>query len=151
MKQFQKYIPGILVCLSIAIPSWILGKAFPIIGSPVFGILFGMIITLLFPKLTSGGLNNGIKYTSKKILQFAVILLGFEMNLYSIIEVGGQSLFVMLFTLSAAFATAYLVGKALKITPNTTILIGVGTSICGGSEIGRASCRVSLLISVVAG
>ncbi len=135
MTQFQKHIPGILLCLSIAIPAWILGKAFPIIGSPVFGILFGMIITMLLPKLTSGGLNNGIKYTSKKVLQFAVILLGFEMNLYRIIEVGGQSLFVMLFTLSAAFATAYLVSKALKITPNTTILIGVGTSICGGSAI----------------
>lgn len=135
MTQFHKNISGILLCLSIAIPAWILGKTFPIIGSPVFGILFGMTITMLFPKLTSGGLNVGIKYTSKKILQFAVILLGFEMNLFNIIEVGGQSLFVMLFTLTAAFITAYLVGKALKIKPNTTILIGVGTSICGGSAI----------------
>lgn len=135
MTQFSKNIPGILICLTIAIPAWLLGKAFPIIGSPVFGILIGMLITMLFPLLTTGDLNNGIKYTSKKILQIAVILLGFEMNLFNIIEVGSQSLFVMLFTLSAAFVTAYLVGKALKIKPNTTILIGVGTSICGGSAI----------------
>ena len=135
MTQIFKNSSGILVCLAIAIPAWLLGKTFPIIGSPVFGILIGMLIVMIFPKITSGSFSTGIKYTSKKILQFAVILLGFEMNLFNIIEVGGQSLFVMLFTLSAAFLTAYLVGKALKIKPNTTILIGVGTSICGGSAI----------------
>jgi len=135
MSQFSKNYPGILLCFMIALPAWFLGKFFPIIGSPVFGILIGMLITMKSSHLITNKVNLGIKFTSKKILQIAVILLGFEMNLFNIIEVGGQSLFVMLFTLSAAFLTAYIVGKALKIKPNTTILIGVGTSICGGSAI----------------
>ena len=46
-----------------------------------------------------------------------------------------QSLLVMLFTLSTSFITAYVVGKALKVDGKTTVLIGVGTSICGGSAI----------------
>lgn len=129
------YISGIILCFFIALPAWFLGKAFPIIGSPVFGILIGMILTLLVPTLTTGRFSTGIKYTSKKILQYAVILLGFEMNLFTILEVGRQSLFVMFFTLTAAFLTAYLMGRALKIKSNTTILIGVGTAICGGSAI----------------
>ncbi len=135
MTNFAKNFPGLLLCFIIAIPAWLLGKLFPIIGSPVFGILIGMILIMTFPNVMTDKVNFGIKYTSKKILQLAVILLGFEMNLFNIIEVGGQSLFVMLFTLTASFLTAYLVGKALKIKPNTTILIGVGTSICGGSAI----------------
>ena len=132
MKFEKKMTTGILACFIIAIPAWLLGKAIPIIGGPVFGILFGMI--LAFFKRPEK-LEKGIKYTSKAILQYSIILLGFEMNLFNVIRVGGQSLLVMIFTLSASFITAYLVGKALKIDGKTTTLIGVGTSICGGSAI----------------
>ena len=123
---------GILACFIIAIPSWLLGKQFPIIGGPVFGILFGMI--LAFVKRPAV-MDKGIKFTSKYILQYSIILLGFEMNLFNVIKVGGQSLLVMVFTLTSSFVTAYFVGKAMKIDGNTTTLIGVGTSICGGSAI----------------
>ena len=43
----KKYI-GILVCFGIAVPAWLLGKAFPIIGGPVLSILFGMLIALFW-------------------------------------------------------------------------------------------------------
>ena len=132
MKFEKKMISGLLTCFIIAIPAWALGKLFPIIGGPVFGILFGII--LAFFKRPEK-LEKGIKYTSKAILQYSIILLGFEMNLFNIIKVGGQSLLVMIFTLSASFLTAFFVGKALKIDGKTTTLIGVGTSICGGSAI----------------
>lgn len=58
-------------CLAIAVPSWLLGKAFPIIGGAVFAILAGMALTLIIKK--KGALEPGIKFTSKKILQFAVV------------------------------------------------------------------------------
>lgn len=140
-KKFLNVTPGILLCLLIAIPSWFLGRTFPIVGGPVIAILFGIIVSTSFPKLTNHkfeldmNLNDGIKYTSKKLLQYSIILLGFELNLFNVIRVGTHSLFVMIFTLSAAFITAYVMGKVLKISKNTTILIGVGTSICGGSAI----------------
>lgn len=132
MDFFKKTGPGLLLCLIVSIPAWLLGRAFPIIGGPVFGILFGMILALFKrPELFTGG----IKFTSKKILQWSIILLGFEMNLFNVIKVGGQSLLVMIFTLSSSFLTAYFIGKAMKIDGKTTTLIGVGTSICGGSAI----------------
>lgn len=132
MDFMKKTVPGLLVCLIISVPAWLLGRAFPIIGGPVFGILFGMILALFKrPDILTGG----IKFTSKKILQWSIILLGFEMNLFNVIKVGGQSLLVMIFTLTSAFLTAYFIGKAMKIEAKTTTLIGVGTSICGGSAI----------------
>lgn len=132
-KFFEKeMLLGILFCFIVAIPAWLLGKRFPIIGGPVFGILFGII--LAFWKRPAK-LDKGIKFTSKYILQYSIILLGFEMNLFNVIRVGGQSLMVMLFTLTSSFVTAYFVGKAMKIDGKTTTLIGVGTSICGGSAI----------------
>ncbi len=132
MKFEKKMAIGILTCFIIAVPAWLLGKAIPIIGGPVFGILFGMILAFI---KRPEKLDPGIKYTSKAILQYSIILLGFEMNLFNVIKVGGQSLMVMVFTLTSSFVTAYLVGKALKIDGKTTTLIGVGTSICGGSAI----------------
>jgi len=130
MNKIKQITPGIILCIIIAVPAWFLGKSFPLIGAPVFGILIGMALARMAPKF-----QQGVKFTSKKILQYSIILLGFEMNLFNVLKVGSQSLFVMLFTLSAAFITAFLVGRALKLEGKMTTLIGVGTSICGGSAI----------------
>lgn len=116
----------------IAVPAWLLGKAFPIIGSPVLGILFGMI--LAFWKRPAV-FDEGVKYTSKKLLQYSIILLGFDMNLYNVFKVGKQTLILMCFTLTASFLTAFIVSKLLKVEGKTATLIGVGTCICGGSAI----------------
>lgn len=90
MNFFNKNLNGILVCFVIAIPSWLLGKAFPVIGGPVIAILAGMLITLVWTN--KGKAESGIKWTSKIILQTAVVLLGFGMNLGVILQTGKQSL-----------------------------------------------------------
>ncbi len=141
VHKWYHIIPGILFCLMIAVPAWIAGSILPIIGGPVISILLGILITTAFPKLAGRKLiagvrlESGVKYTSKKLLQYSIILLGFEMNFFDVIRVGRQSLFVMIFTLSAAFITAFVMGKLLNISGKTTTLISVGTSICGGSAI----------------
>ena len=132
LKTVLNKLPGILLTALIAVPAWILGKFFPIVGSPVIGILFGMI--LAFWKRPEF-LNEGVQYTSKKLLQYSIILLGFSMNLFNVFKVGKQTLILMAFTLTAAFVTAYVVGKLLKVDGKTSTLIGVGSSICGGSAI----------------
>jgi uncharacterized integral membrane protein (TIGR00698 family) len=125
-------MPGILLSVIIALPAWFLGKLFPIIGGPVFGITFGMLAAFWKRPVL---FQSGIQYSSKKILQGAIILIGFEMNLYNIFKVGSESLLVMIFTLSIAFLTAFFAGNALKLQGNIRTLIGVGTAICGGSAI----------------
>jgi uncharacterized integral membrane protein (TIGR00698 family) len=132
---------GIVLCLVIALPSWFIGKTFPLMGGPIVAILAGILISLIFPKLMILQIGKGfsfvegVKFTSKKLLQYSIILLGFEMNFFNIINVGAMSLAVMAFTFTAVFVTAFLVGKLLKVSGNATTLIGVGTSICGGSAI----------------
>ena len=128
----QTKIKGIVLCFLLAIPAFFLGRQFPIVGGPVFGILLGLIFAYW---KRPAAFNDGISFTSKKILQYAIILLGFGMNLFQVFKVGGQSLIIMIFTLAASFLTAYFMGKVLKLKGNVPILIGVGTSICGGSAI----------------
>ncbi len=132
MNFFSDKLPGIVLALAIAIPAWLLGNAVPLIGGPVFAILLGIFFAgWKRPPIC----ESGLRFSAKKILQYSIILLGFEMNLYNVLHVGSQSLLIMLFTLSAAFLTAWLVGRALQLKGNTSILIGVGTAICGGSAI----------------
>jgi uncharacterized integral membrane protein (TIGR00698 family) len=132
MKHLLTRSSGLLLTFALAVPAWELGSLVPIIGAPVFAILIGM--TLSFFKRPAV-LEEGIRISGKKVLQYAIIFLGFSLDLGVVLRVGLQSLAVMLFTLSAAFATAYLIGKALRLDQNIKILIGVGTSICGGSAI----------------
>lgn len=133
-------VPGFILVTAIAMLAWFLGTAFPLIGGPVFGILLGMLVAFW---QRPSYYEAGITFSAKKILQASIILLGFEMNLQRVFAVGSQSLYIMLFTLTAAFITAWLVGRYLKLTGNTSILIGVGTAICGGSAIAATAPVIS--------
>ncbi len=136
LKRLIAILPGLLLCLAIALPAWLAGQAVPVIGGSVLAIVAGLVVGGLCPRLTKhAAVTGGLKFTSKKVLQASVVLLGFEMNLQRVARVGGQSLWVMLATLAAALLCAYCVGRLLALSGNTTTLIGVGTAICGGSAI----------------
>lgn len=128
---------GIIICLIIAIPSYILGTYFPIIGGPVIAILAGMAVAIVLKDKSA--FDRGIKFVSKKVLQWAVILLGFGMNLSVVAETGLQSLPIIISTITVSLLVAFFLSKALRIQKNTGTLIGVGSSICGGSAIAAAS------------
>ena len=65
MEHLKKTLPGLLVCLLLAIPCWFLGHAFPVIGGPVFAILAGMVVAMIIGSRAI--LQPGIAFTSKKI------------------------------------------------------------------------------------
>ncbi len=126
-------IPGLLLSLTIAIPAWFLGQKIPIVGGPVFGIAIGLLLaTFRKPGVI---FDTGIKFSINKVLKGAIILLGFQMNIRQIVLVGGQSLYIMIFTLLAAFLAAYIFSKIWHVESKMATLIGVGTAICGGSAI----------------
>lgn len=137
MLWIKKNISGILLSFILALIAAWLGKKYPIIGGPVFGIVLGIIInnTIGKPEWSS----DGVKFTSKKILQWAIIVLGSSLSLTQVWKTGIQSLSVMLVTLSCAFISAYAFGRLMKIPFKLTSLIGVGTAICGGSAIAAVS------------
>lgn len=133
MNFVKKNWSGILLCLGIAVPSWILGKIFPVIGGAVIAIIAGMIVTMVWND--KGKAEAGIKWTSKVVLQTAVVLLGFGMNLGVIFQTGKQSLPIIICTITTSLIIAGIMQKILKVPANTAILVGVGSSICGGSAI----------------
>lgn len=133
MEWIKKNVPGLLLCIVISIPSWFLGKQFPIVGGAVIAIISGMIITLFLKK--KDNLSSGIKFTSKKILQWAVVLLGFGLDLGVVLQTGKQSLPIIVCTITTSLVIAYSLHKLMHIPGKISTLVGVGSSICGGSAI----------------
>ena len=133
MDFIKKNGKGLLFCLALAVPSAVLGKLFPVVGGPVFAILIGMILALVIKKRDS--LECGIKYTSKKILQYAVVLLGFGLNLEVVMETGKQSLPIIVCTITTSLVISYILHRTMNIPEKISTLVGVGSSICGGSAI----------------
>jgi len=131
----MKLFPGILLSLVIAGIAWFLESLLPIhlIGAAVIAMFLGMLLNIWLQKTTV--FASGLKFTSKKILKFAIILLGLSLNIKTILQVGRMSLTVMLFTLLTCFGGGYFIGKALGLNWKLSNLISAGTGICGGSAI----------------
>lgn len=134
VKNIGKIIPGFILALIIATVAKIIENLLPIhiIGASVIALFLGMIINHFFKP---DFLNPGIKFTSKRVLKFAIILLGASLSVNVILNVGKLSLMVMIFTLLTCFGGGYFIGKALKLNWKLSNLISAGTGICGGSAI----------------
>ncbi|HLI94705.1 MAG TPA: putative sulfate exporter family transporter [Candidatus Baltobacteraceae bacterium] len=135
-------LPGLLLCLAVAILAYALGRLVPLVGGPVFGIVLGVIIAVV--RKPGDGLAPGIKFASKQLLQLSIILLGFNLQLQEVVGGGLRSLPVMLGTLFIVLTAAYIVGKVLGLDRDLRRLLGVGTAICGGSAIAAVSSVIDV-------
>lgn len=135
MKKILEFIPGIVLALIIAAAARFIESILPIhvIGASVIALFIGMIINHFWKP--NDLMSKGIKFTSKKLLKFAIILLGASLSVGTILNVGKMSLAVMCFTLLTCFGGGYFIGKALKLNWKLSNLISAGTGICGGSAI----------------
>ena len=138
MKTIWKMVPGLAMALVIAAAAkgleYLEGLAgLHLIGASVIALFIGMVINRFFkPNAVT---SPGIRFTSKKVLKLAIILLGASLNIMTVLKVGRFSLTVMLFTLATCFGVGYFIGKALGLNWKMSNLISAGTGICGGSAI----------------
>ncbi len=124
-----------MISLIIAIIAKWLESLLPIhlIGASVIALFIGMLLNHF--RKPGETMMPGLKFTSKKILRLAIILLGASLSIGTILEVGRISLIVMLFTLLTCFEGGYFIGKSLGLNWKLSNLISAGTGICGGSAI----------------
>ncbi|WP_336644576.1 YeiH family protein [Microbacterium sp. USHLN186] len=130
-------LPGLSVCVAIAAVATVIGAAAPVVGSAIPAVLIGVLIALL--RRPSARMAPGVKYASSFVLQCAVVLLGAQLSIGVVLQVGARTLPVMLISLSVCLVGAFILGRALRIDPGITTLIGVGTGICGASAIAAVS------------
>lgn len=146
--------PGAAACVAIAAVSTVIGHFVPVIGSALPAVLIGVVIALV--RRPAPRVEPGIRWSSTFLLQVAVVLLGAQLSLPVIVQVGAESLPVMLGTLAVCLTGAWLIGRALHVEPRLRTLVGVGTGICGASAIaavspviGAASAEIAYAISTI--
>jgi uncharacterized integral membrane protein (TIGR00698 family) len=132
--------PGIGITAGVAAVATVIGGRLPLVGAPVIAILCGIAISIV--NRPAGRFRAGIAFSSKKVLQASIVLLGSSLSLGQVLSTGARSLPVLLGTLLAGLAMAWLAGRLLGLRGDVTTLVGVGTAICGASAIAAADAVI---------
>jgi uncharacterized integral membrane protein (TIGR00698 family) len=133
-KEKGLFMLGVAICFSVAALAVLLEKLIPggVLGASIIALFMGTIINSFFhPKW----IKPALKFTSKRILKVAIILLGASLSVNTILSVGKMTFFVMIFTFAVCFGIGYFVGKLFGLNWKLSNLISAGTGICGGSAI----------------
>jgi uncharacterized integral membrane protein (TIGR00698 family) len=150
----REAMPGLAVCVAVAVPASVLGGSLPLVGGPVFAIFLGAAAGWLLRKyLPHNGferLRPGFAMAGKQVLQASIVVLGTGLSLTQVVRVGGRSLPVMLGTVAVALGGAWLFGQLLRVGGQTGLLIGVGTAVCGASAIAATTAVVAVADDAVA-
>lgn len=92
------------------------------------GLAFALVCGQAHPKFN--------KKTSKYLLQYSVVGLGFGMNLHAALASGKEGMEFTILSVVGTMLIGWFIGrKVLKVDRDTSYLISSGTAICGGSAI----------------
>ena len=134
MKKAGVFALGVAICVVVAILSIVLERIIPgeLLGSSIIALFMGTIINSFFHP---DWIKPALKFTSKRILKLAIILLGASLSVGTIMSVGKMTFFVMIFTFAMCFGGGYFVRKLFGLNWKLSNLISAGTGICGGSAV----------------
>ena len=133
-KDRLLFLLGVAICFAVAGVSVFLEELIPggLLGASIIALFMGTIINSFFHP---AWLKPALKFTSKRILKAAIVLLGASLSVSTIMSVGKMTFFVMLFTFAMCFGGGYFVRKLFGLNWKLSNLISAGTGICGGSAV----------------
>ena len=137
-KDRYMFILGVAICFGVAGVSVFLENIIPggLLGASIIALFMGTIINSFFHP---SWMKPALKFTSKRILKLAIILLGASLSINTIMSVGKMTFFVMIFTFAMCFGGGYFIRKIFGLNWKLSNLISAGTGICGGSAIAAIS------------
>ncbi|NLK88193.1 MAG: YeiH family putative sulfate export transporter [Clostridiaceae bacterium] len=135
LMKLKSIAPGVLLSACVAVIAMFLSSLIPgdIIGAAVMALLVGMALNPVLNRFKR--FDTGVSYTGNMVLRIGIILMGVNLNFAEVLNVGKYSLFVMIFTMAAAFGAGNLIGKVFGMNWKLTNLLSVSTAICGGSAV----------------
>lgn len=133
-KKHGLFILGVAICFAVAALSVLLEELIPggLLGASIIALFMGTIINSFFHPTW---IQPALKFTSKKILKVAIILLGASLSINTIMSVGKMTFFVMIFTFLMCFGGGFFIRKLFGLNWKLSNLISAGTGICGGSAV----------------
>ena len=129
-------VVGVLANMSTDLQKAWFGRT--VIGGPMLALLFSMIVCNIVPSI-SKDFKEGTTYCSKQFLNWGIIATGGTLSFAAIMGTGVRALPLIIFNILLSFTVAMIVGKKIGVSENTSILVGGGTCICGGTAIATLS------------
>ena len=137
-ERKERYLPrlvkqGVAISPLFARIIFILGLAFAASpwSSPPVALAVGLVLGLL----SLNPFRTQTKSVTRYLLQASVVLLGFGMNLASVLRAGRSGIVYTAVGIAATLAIGMALGKLLQVRSTPSFLISTGTAICGGSAI----------------
>jgi uncharacterized integral membrane protein (TIGR00698 family) len=128
-------LPGLALAAAIAAAGFGL-RQLP--GLAVFSPMILAIVTGIgFHNLvgTPRRAKAGVTFSMRRVLRFAIVLLGLQLTATQVVEVGVRGLSVIALSLLGTFLFTTWIGRLLGVERKLTELIAAGTSICGASAV----------------
>ncbi len=129
------------------IPGFLLVLVIVLIGSALSGLInkYFMIETITLVIFMGIIINNtigvgdifqpGITFIMNKVIKLAIILLGFKLNFTVLSEIGGKAFILVIFFVPLVLFLGWKLGKFFDLESKTSLLIGIGSGICGVAAI----------------
>lgn len=105
----------------------------PWLGSILLALILGVVVGNTI--LKSGVLDTGLKFAEKRVLEFAIVLIGFGFDNQSLSGLTPQLVLCIVGSVSAVLLISVLLGKVFNISSDLALLLGVGNAICGSAAI----------------
>jgi uncharacterized integral membrane protein (TIGR00698 family) len=128
-------LPGLLMASAVAALAYGLRElpGMTALSPLILAILIGTAFHNLVG--TPAIAKPGVAFSMRRLLRFGIILLGFQLTVSQIIEVGGRGFLIIAATLATTFSFTVWMGKLLGVERKLAQLIAAGTSICGASAV----------------
>lgn len=128
--KIRAIMPGVLLSGLVAMAAQFVSEHSQA-PAMLMAILFGMAISFLGEE--ENAVSVGITFSAKSILKFGIILLGVRISAETLMSVGWEVIFIVLFGLIATLMLGALVGKLLGQSFSFSVLTAGAVSICGAS------------------
>ena len=133
--RVRELVPGLALTMAIA------GVGFALNRLPHMATFSPLILSIVLGMAVHNGVGTpvrcipGVKFSLRRILRLAIVLLGFQLTLDQVMAVGGAGLGVVVTSLAATFGFTVWLGRRLGVDGKLSQLIAAGTSICGASAV----------------
>jgi uncharacterized integral membrane protein (TIGR00698 family) len=127
--------PGLALTTAIAALSFGLRElpGVAILSPMILAIVLGIVLHNLVgtPRMA----KPGVVFCLRRVLRFAIILLGLQLTAEQVIEVGAGGIAIIAATLICTFLFTTWLGRRIGVERKLAELIAAGTSICGASAV----------------
>ena len=140
-EKLLNYLPGVLLASVIAFSSRYLAAWIPNLSGVTLAIIFGLLIRNILE--LGNRFEAGIRFSSKKILALAIVLMGLKLELHILGELGIEFIAIVIVMVFSSIGASYLLGRLLDVPKSCSLLLGIGNGICGSSAIGATAPLVA--------